>query len=198
VELRDLLAQRRMVRSFDGTPVDGEWLAELCAQALWAPTAGNSAGVRFHTVGPELIGEYFDVATDEEWRARARRADGLRRAGAVVLVTSRRGEYVARYAEADKRDSGLDDESNWPIPYWHTDAAMATMALLLLIEESGWQAALWGNFRHEHEILRWARIDDEDLFATVLIGKADGNDVSSSSLAREVPSRESRVRAVEP
>jgi hypothetical protein len=65
-------------------------------------------------------------------------------------VTSRRGEYVARYAEADKRSSGLDDESNWPIPYWHTDAAMATMALLLLlIEESGWQAALWGNFRHE-------------------------------------------------
>jgi len=32
---------------------------------------------------------------------------------------------------------------------------MATMALLLLIEESGWQAALWGNFRHEEEILRW-------------------------------------------
>ncbi len=71
------------------------------------------------------------------------------------------------------------------------------MALLLLIEESGWQAALWGNFRHESEVLRWAGIEDEDLFATVLIGKADGNDVTSSSLAREVPSRASRVRAVE-
>jgi nitroreductase len=186
-----------MVRSFDGTPVDSAWLAELCAQALWAPTAGNSAGIRLHTVGPELIGEYFDVATDEEWRAQSRRADGLQRAGAVVLVTSRRGEYVARYAEADKRSSGLDDESNWPVPYWHTDAAMAAMALLLLIEESGWQAALWGNFRHENEILRWAGINDEDLFATVLIGKADGNDVSSASLNRAVPSRASRVRAVE-
>ena len=137
-----------MVRSFDGTPVDPQWLGDLCAQALWAPTAGNSAGVRFHTVGPELTGEYFTVATDEEWRTHARRADGLLRAGAVVLITSRRGEYVARYAEADKANSGLDDETNWPIPYWHTDAAMATMALLLLIEESGWQAALWGNFRH--------------------------------------------------
>jgi nitroreductase len=186
-----------MVRSFDGTPVERAWLAERCAEALWAPTAGNSAGVRFHIVGPELVGEYFDVATDEEWRASARRADGLQRAGAIVLVTSRRGEYVARYAEADKRHSGLDDESNWPVPYWHTDAAMATMALLLLIEESGWQAALWGNFRHEQEILRWAHVDDEDLFATVLIGRADGNDVASSSLAREVPSRQSRVRAVE-
>jgi hypothetical protein len=186
-----------MVRSFDATPVESVWLADICAQALWAPTAGNSAGVRLHTVERELIGEYFEVATDEEWRASARRAEGLQRAGAVVLVTSRRSEYVARYAEADKRSSGLDDESNWPVPYWHTDAAMATMALLLLVEESGWQAALWGNFRHEEEILAWANIDDEDLFATVLIGKADGNDVASSSLARDVPSRESRVRAVE-
>jgi nitroreductase len=198
VELRDLLAQRRMVRSFDGTPVDSTWLAELCAQALWAPTAGNSAGVRFHTIGPEICAQYFEVATDEEWRANARRAEGLQRAGAIVLVTSRPGEYVARYSEADKRGAGLDDESKWLVPYWHTDAAMATMALLLLIEESGWQAALWGNFRHEAEILRWAKIEDEDLFATVLIGKADGNDVTSSSLARDVPSRASRVRAVEP
>jgi nitroreductase len=186
-----------MVRSFDGTPVDPAWLGALCAQALWAPTAGNSAGVRLHTVGPDLLREYFEVATDEEWRSHARRAEGLQRAGAVVLVTSLRSEYVARYAEADKRDSGLDDEANWPIPYWHTDAAMATMALLLLIEESGWQAAMWGNFRHEQEILRWAHVEGEDLFATVLIGKADGNDVASSSLARDVPSREERVTAVE-
>src|SRR5579863_1534445 len=145
-----------MVRSFDGTPVDTRWLGELCAQALWAPTAGNSAGVRFHTVGPALTAQYFDVATDEAWRKNARRADGLRRAGAVVLVTSRPGEYVARYRESDKRGADLDDESNWPIPYWHTDAAMATMALLLLLEDSGWQAALWGNFRHEDAVLRWA------------------------------------------
>ncbi|HEY5011051.1 MAG TPA: nitroreductase family protein, partial [Acidimicrobiales bacterium] len=79
MELRELLAQRRMVRSFDGTPVDSTWLAELCAQALWAPTAGNSAGVRFHTIGPELSAQYFAVATDEEWRANARRAEGLQR-----------------------------------------------------------------------------------------------------------------------
>jgi hypothetical protein len=45
--------------------------------------------------------------------------------------------------------------------------------------------------------LTWARIEDEDLFATVLIGRADGNDVASSSLARDVPSRDARVRAVE-
>ncbi len=187
-----------MVRSFDGTPVDAQWLNALCANALWSPTAGNSAGVRFHTIDAALVEAYFTVATDDQWRANSRRAEGLQRAGAVVLVTSLRSAYTERYAEADKRHSGLDDEENWPIPYWHTDAAMATMALLLLIEESGWHAALWGNFRREAEILRWAKIDDEDLFATVLIGRADGNDVASTSLSRVVPSRTSRVNPVEP
>lgn len=187
-----------MVRSFDGSPVDQDWLDECCAQALWAPTAGNSAGVRMHTVGPDELSGYFNVATDDYWRSNARRSLGLQRAGAVVLITSRPQDYLSRYAESDKSTTGLYEQAGWPVPYWHTDAAMATMALLLLLEESDWQAALWGNFRHEEAILRWAHIDDEALFATVLIGRADGNDVASSSLARDVPSRESRVGIVEP
>ncbi len=185
-----------MVRSFDATPVNHEWLDQLCADALWAPTAGNAAGVRMHTVGADLVDGYFEVATDEAWRTSARRAPGLQRCGGIVLVTSRPSAYLARYGETDKTTSGLSDESAWPVPYWHTDAAMATMVLLLLIEESGWQAALWGNFRREAEIMRWMGVVDEQLFATVLVGRADGNDVASSSLRREVPARDERVRRV--
>lgn len=185
-----------MVRSFDGTPVDSEWLDRVCATALWAPSAGNAAGVRMHTVRADLVGEYFDVATDEQWRRDARRAEGLARAGAVVLVTSRPQDYTRRYAEPDKAASGLGDVDAWPLPYWHTDAAMATMALLLLIEEAGWQATIWGSFRRTDEVLAWAGARDELLFATVLVGRGDGNDVPSASLAREVPSRASRVRRV--
>jgi len=186
-----------MVRSFDGTPVDTAWLSELCATSLWAPSAGNTAGIRFHVVGPELVGGYFDVATDESWRATSRRAAGLRRAGGVVLVTSRPQDYAERYAEADKASSGLAEQEAWPVPYWHADAAMATMALLLLLEEQSWQATLWGNFRHAERVLEWANIDDEVLFGTVLVGKTDGHDVPSPSLSRNVPSRHSRVRRVE-
>jgi nitroreductase len=187
-----------MVRSFDGTGVDEDELGELCAQSLWAPTAGNAAGVRMHTVGRALVNQYFDVATDREWRVNARRAPGLLRAGAVVLVTSKRSAYLERYGEQDKASSGLSDERSWPIPYWHTDAAMATMALLLLLEERGLAATLWGNFRHEHEVLRWARIDGEDLFASVVLGHADGNDIVSTSLERDVPPRPHRVTRVRP
>jgi nitroreductase len=185
-----------MTRSFDGTPVDLDWLDQLCAEALWAPTAGNAAGVRFRTVDATHVDDYLDVATDETWRGQSRRYGGLRRAGAVVLVTTRPEDYVERYGEVDKSSSGLADRDAWPLPYWHTDAAMATMALLLLLEESGWQATLWGNFRHEDDVSRWAHLDDEELFASVFVGKGDGNDAPSSSLSRPVPSRQSRVRRV--
>lgn len=185
-----------MTRSFDGTPVDLEWLDELCAEALWAPTAGNTAGVRFRTVDSTHVEDYLEVATDETWRKGSRRFGGLRRAGAVVLVTTRPDDYVERYAEIDKSTSGLDTRDAWPLPYWHTDAAMATMALLLLLEESDWQATLWGNFRHDDAVRRWAHLEDEELFASVFVGRGDGNDPPSASLSRPVPSRRERVRRV--
>ncbi len=197
MELNELLARRRMVRSFDGTAVDLDWLDERCREALWAPTAGNSAGVRLHTVRRELVGAYLDVATDERWRTMSSRFEGLSRAGAVVLVTCRLQDYLDRYGESDKVKSGLNERSAWKIPYWYTDAAMATMALLLLIEEGGWQATLWGNFRYDDAVLEWANINDEELVATVLLGRADGHDVASTSLSRSVLSRTDRVRRVE-
>ncbi len=183
-----------MTRSFDGTPVDADWLEALCASALWAPTAGNSAGVRLNVVASEHVRQFFEVATDKSWREQSRRFEGLSRAGAVVLVTTRPHDYVERYGEPDKVASGLSDVDAWPIPYWHADAAMAAMALLLLLEESDWQATIWGSFRHDQELLAWANIIDEELFASVIIGRADGNDVASPSLNRYVPTRRERVR----
>ena len=185
-----------MTRAFDQTPVDRDWLDEACARSLWAPTAGNTAGVRMYTVGASDVAAYFAVATDEHWRTHARRAAGLAGAGAVVLVTSRPQDYLARYGEPDKAASGLTVRDAWPVPYWHTDAAMATMALLLLIEEAGWQACLWGAFRHEADVLAWAGVRDEELFASVLVGRGDPHDPPSTSLAREVAARPARVRRV--
>jgi nitroreductase len=187
-----------MTRSFDGTPADPAWLEELCATALWSPTAGNSAGVRFNVIASEQVRAYLEVATDASWRDRSRRFEGLSRAGAVVLVTTRPQDYVERYGEPDKVASGLSEFDAWPLPYWHADAAMATMALLLLLEESDWKATLWGSFRRDEEVMAWAHIANEELFASVLIGRADGNDVASRSLERTVPTRRARVRRVEP
>ncbi len=187
-----------MTRSFDGTAIDETLLDELCATALWSPTAGNSAGVRLSTLSQRYVAAYLEVATDQAWREGSRRAEGLARASALVLVTVRVGDYLSRYGEPDKIASGLAARSAWPLPYWHADAAMATMALLLLLEEAGWQAALWGNFRRGDEVLRWAGLSDEELFATVFVGRGDGNDPASSSLNRKIPSRHERVNRLNP
>lgn len=184
------------MRSFDSTPVDPSLLDELCADALRAPSAGNAAGVRMYTLSQQLVPDFFIAATDENWRATSRRAPGLARCGAVVVVTSRPDDYVARYRENDKITAGLDDIDAWTIPYWHTDAAMATMALLLLLEEAGWQACLWGNFRNDVQVLTLVGAPDEKMFCSILVGRGDGNDAPSSSLHRDVPTRSQRVRRV--
>jgi nitroreductase len=185
-----------MTRSFRPGPVDQDLLSDLCAEALRAPTAGNSAGVRMTLVGRDQVSQYFAVATDLAWREASARFSGLSRCGAVVIVTSRPQDYVSRYGERDKASSGLAHLDDWTVPYWHTDAAMATMALLLLLEERGLGATLWGNFRHDAEVLTWAGAPDEALFATVLIGVPDGTDHPSTSLDRDVVSRRARVRRV--
>jgi nitroreductase len=194
MELREALSRRRMVRSFDGRPVDPDELGALCAEALRAPTAGNSAGVVMGVVAPGDVADFFEVATDPQWRQHATRAPGLLRGGAVVICCSLPAAYVERYREPDKSSAGLADVDDWPVPYWHTDAAMATMALLLLVEERGWQAVMWGAFRHQREILSWARAPEgAELFASVIIGHADGQDRPSSSLVRPTDARRDRV-----
>ncbi len=196
MDVAGLLARRRMVRSFDGTPVDPSWLDATCATALWAPTAGNCAGVRMHTLYASAIDPFFACTTDATWRERSTRYPGLARAGAVVVVTSRPSDYAARYGEPDKRASGLAALDAWPVPYWHGDAAMATMALLLLLEEAGWSAALWGDFGRAEALLAWLGTPDETLFASVLVGRADGRDRRSASLERATPPRHARVTRV--
>ena len=183
-----------MTRSFTGEPVDLDWLEGACAHALRAPTAGNTGGVRMTVIGRDALGDYLERATDAAWREKSRRLEGLSRAAALVVVTSRPHDYLRRYGEPDKAPSGLSDASAWPVPYWHTDAAMATMALLLLVSEARLGAAIWGNFRHEQRVLEWLGHTDEALFATVFVGSPDHLDPPSTSRARPLPPTGQRVR----
>lgn len=184
-----------MVRSFTGDAIDTDGLTSLCVDALRAPTAGNARGTQFVVVDGDLLASFFAVATDATWRERASRAPGLARAGAAVLALVDPAAYLDRYAQPDKAPSGLADRAQWPLPYWHADAAMATMALLLLIEERGWGACLWGAFRHQRAILDFARANDGlELFATVLVGVPGSEDRRSGSLDLVHRPRADRVR----
>lgn len=196
MEVRDALRGRRMTRAFDGTSLSEDEVVELCTESLRAPTAGNTRGVELVVLaGRDGARRYLEAATDPQWRSTSTRARGFAGAGAAVVVVCDPTAYAARYAEEDKEGDGLDDVDRWPVPYWHADAAFATMALLLLAEDEAMGACFLGAFRHDRDVLRLVRAPARfELFGAVLLGGAADVQAPSASLARPGPSRASRVR----
>ncbi len=184
-----------MVRDFDGTELGEDRVAALCEDALFAPTAGNARGVELVVLaGGDGVRRYLAASTDEAWRSSAPRAAGLAAAGAVVVVVSDPSAYVARYGEADKASSGLSDLGAWPVPYWHGDAAFATMALLVLAESDGLAACFLGAFRARADVLALLGAADRyELFGAVLLGGAAAEQRPSPSLTRPGLTRAQRV-----
>lgn len=191
VELAEAIRRRRMVRSFSGAALSPGVLQGLLVSALRAPTAGNSQGWDAVVLeGPEQTAVFWEATTTPEWRSRSARWDGLRRAPVVVAVFSDPGAYLARYDEPDKARSGLGASLGaglgaWAVPYWHTDAAMAVMLLLLAAVDSGLGACFLGNFRGEDELKNALAVPDDRCYVgAVLVGHPSGEDRPSSSASR--------------
>ena len=194
MDVHEALRTRRMVRSFSERPVPAELLARLLDDALRAPTAGNTGGTAWVVLtGPDETRRYWEAATSERWRARARRWPGLSRAPVVAVALASPAAYVARYAEPDKvrgaSDLGLGStETSWPVPFWFGDAAFGVMALLLGATSEGLGACFLGNFRSERAVL--ASLDVPAgwrLFGAVALGYPRGSDPRSPSLSRPRP-----------
>ena len=97
-----------MVRSFRADPVAPDLVDRLLADALRAPTAGNTRGVEWLVLqGPAETGAYWAATTTAAWRATSRRWPGLSRAPVVALALTSPAAYVERYGEPDKASTGL-------------------------------------------------------------------------------------------
>ena len=196
MDVHDALRSRRMVRSFDASPLEPEEVVELFEASLWAPTAGNARGVSWVVlVGPDEVARYFDAATDADWRRRSARASGLGRASAIGVCIADPVAYIARYAKPDKVTSGLGESATaWPVPYWIGDAGAATMAALLLAQERGIAAAFLGAFRNDEALkLALAIPTDHLIYGAVLLGRPDNADHRSASLGLDGISRSDRI-----
>ncbi len=161
MELSDAVRNRRIVRAFSDRPVPAELLDDVLAQALSAPTAGNSHGVDFVVLrGARETAMFWQATTTEDWWQRNPRRAGMRSAPVVLLPVSGPPPYLARYALEDKARSGLDRPEAWPIPFWFTDAAFATMIVLLRAVDAGLGAAFVGIFRGESSLLSGLGVPD--------------------------------------
>jgi len=148
------MRRRRMVRAYDGRPVDGAVLDRVLDAARRAPSAGNSQGLDLVVLrGPEETARYWDVALPVGPGRNRFRWQGLLAAPVLVLPVVAAEAYAVRYGDADKAATGLGSVGAWPVPYWFVDGGMAVHALLLAAVEEGLGALFFGLFERERAVL---------------------------------------------
>jgi nitroreductase len=185
MELSEAIRRRRMTRNFSDRRLPDGLVDRILADALRAPSAGNTQGAEFVVLeGPTETDRYWQATTDEEWRRNSRRYEGLHRAPVVVLAYADPDRYVRRYQEADKaRPDGADVA--WVVPFWFVDVAFATMTVLLRAADEQIGAAFLGNFRGEAELGSVLGVPEHMAWmGAVLLGQPATPDPPSSSLKR--------------
>jgi nitroreductase len=171
-----------MTRRFSSRQIPLDVVVGWCDDARRAPSAGFSQGSHLVVLHREALESFWQVSGAHEWFERA--APGVLAAPVVVLAIAEPGAYVDRYNEPDKR-RGLERADAWPIPHWLTDTAMVVENLLLLVEEAGRGALLFGVFRNHTEVL--AAIGAPagvEIVAAVAIGDRAIDDVPTGSSLR--------------
>lgn len=150
MELREVLAARRMVREFTDEPVAAAVLDRVLAAATRAPSAGHTQGVDLVVLeGPAQTARYWDATLAPDVRA-GFAWPGLVAAPVLVVCCVTPDAYVARYGEPDKARTGLGRAAEaWAVPFWFVDAGMAAENLLLAAVDEGLGACFFGVFDHE-------------------------------------------------
>jgi nitroreductase len=145
MEFQDVVRRRRMIRNYAQTPVDPAIIDRALSNATRAPSAGFSQGWAFLVLDtPDDVQRFWDATTDPEdgadpddWLT------GMRRAPVVILPCSSKAAYLRRYAEGDKGWTD-QDEARWPMPFWHMDAAMASLLILQTAVDEGLGSCFFG------------------------------------------------------
>ena len=179
-----------MTRTFDSTALDPELVDALLDLARRAPSAGYSQGVHFLALTGESLAKFWEVTGGDEWFD-----EGVLAAPVIVLPLADPDAYTSRYSEGDKAGHGLEIAANWEVPFWLTDAAMATQNLLLLAEERGLGALYFGIFRNARLALDAFGVPANVMqVGAVALGRRAATDAPSGS-ATTRPRRE-RVEVV--
>ena len=131
-----------MVRTYLDRPVDAGAIDRMLRNAVRGPSAGFTQGFRFLVLdAPADVDRFWEATTTPEGRRGSRWLRGMRTAPVVAIPFSSQGDYVRRYAEEDK---GWDDDGRWLVPYWHIDAGMASLLILLTAVDEGLGACFFG------------------------------------------------------
>ncbi len=184
-----------MVRDFDPTPLPAGQIDELLDQSRKAPSAGNTAAVRFVVLDrPDRTAAYWATTLPPGPKRDRFRWTGLLAAPALVIVATEPERYLERYREPDKQASGRGlSPERWPVPYWWVDAGAVIQNLLLLAVEADLGACLFGLFDHEEAVRQCFGLDPNlRLVATIAMGRAIPGPAGRSA-GRPRPSRQDLI-----
>ena len=185
MEFADVVRRRRMVRNYSSTPVPKEVVDRALANAVRAPSAGFSQGWAFLVLDqPEDVSRFWaatttnDIAPDAWLR-------GMSNAPVLVIPLSSRAAYLDRYTEPDKGWTDRD-EARWPMPFWHMDAAMASLLILLTAVDEGLGACFFGIPPERESAVResFGIPDDHDPIGAITIGYPTPGGASGSPSSR--------------
>jgi nitroreductase len=187
----EALRHRRMVRSYQDMPVDDSVLDRVLDAARRAPSAGNTQGLDLVVLSGDETARYWDVTLPAARRA-SFRWPGLLRAPVLVLPYVRPASYAERYAEPDKSATGLGTGTgSWPVPYWHVDAGMAVMAMLVTVVDEGLGALFFGQFDHAPAVAAALGVPaDRDAVGTLAIGHPAADEPGRSADRPRRPAHE--------
>ncbi len=132
-----------MVRSYAPEPVRPDALERIVAAIRRAPSAGFSQGVAFVVVTEEETRRRIGKIAGEEHYVAGGFDPFISRAPVQIVVCTSEQVYHDRYNEPDKKAEG-EEEIDWPIPYWHTDAGCSLMLILLAAVNEGLGSAFVG------------------------------------------------------
>ena len=145
MDFQDVVDRRKMIRNYADRPVDRAVVDRALRNATHAPSAGFSPGWGVLVLDtPDDVRRWWTVTTDAESLAAPDSwLTGMMRAPVVIVPCSSKAAYLRRYAEKDK---GWTDESEerWPVPFWHMDAAMASLLILQTCVDEGLGACFFG------------------------------------------------------
>ena len=145
MEFQDVVRRRRMIRNYDDRPVDTAVVDRALSNATRAPSAGFSQGWGFLRLDTaQDVRRFWEATTDPESLAAPDSwLTGMLRAPVVIVPCSNKSAYLSRYAESDKGWTD-EDEARWPVPFWHMDAAMASLLILQTAVDEGLGACFFG------------------------------------------------------
>jgi len=185
MEFQDVVDRRRMIRNYAELPVDPAIVDRALRNATHAPSAGFSQGWGFLVLDtPDHVRRWWATTTDsleepDAWLT------GMMRAPVVIVPCSSKAAYLRRYAEKDKGRTDLS-EDHWPMPYWHMDAAMASLLILQTVVDEGLGACFFGIPVEKVEAVRaeFSIADDFEPIGVITLGHRVGSTGAAGSPAR--------------